>query len=55
MRPYPNVPIWMRPTDWEVLPYCLRDNVKKWNDKEIKVLLLYKNKYMLKDIAKKSM
>jgi len=52
MRAYPNVPIWMRPTDWEwhrdSTPYTRQE----WTSDDIEMMqVMFDNGVEIKDIA----
>ena len=51
-RFYNNVPVWMRPTDWEVLPSGITKTYETWSNEEVdRMLKLHAAGIELKEIA----
>jgi len=54
MRLYSDVPIWMRPTDWEFKATLPSASKKRWNDEEVEQMVALKEQgYKLREIAEK--
>ena len=53
MRPYPDVPVWIRPSDWEFIAMTLpdRDKRKSWTDEDIQRLIDLRKTHTIKEIS----